>query len=137
MENKNNDCIFCKIASGEIPCKKIYEDKKVIAFLDINPISKGHSLVIPKKHFENIFDIEEDTLKEIISIGKKISLTLKENLNADGINIIHASGKEAQQSVFHFHIHLVPRYRGDNLNTWPESNYNELNFEETLKKIIK
>lgn len=137
MENKNNDCVFCKIASGEIPCKKIYEDEKVIAFLDVNPVSRGHSLVIPKKHFENIFDIEEDTLKDIMYVVKTISLTLKENLNADGINIIHSSGKEAQQSVFHFHIHLVPRYKEDNLNVLSKSNYNELNFEETLKKIIK
>lgn len=132
---KNNDCIFCKIASGEILSKKIYEDKKVIAFLDINPISKGHTLIIPKKHFENIWDINELYLKEIINASKKTSLLLKNKLNAEGINILHASGKEAQQSVFHFHIHVVPRYKDDKLNTWPKSNYKELNFDDLIKKI--
>ncbi len=135
MTNKNEDCIFCKIAKGEIPSKSIYEDKNVIAFLDINPISKGHTLVIPKNHFENIFDIPESELKEIIDTSKKISILLKNKLNADGINILHASGKEAQQSVFHFHIHIVPRYKNDKLDTWPKSDYNELNFEEIIKKI--
>ena len=88
-----------------------------------------------KNHFENIFDIPESELKEIIDTSKKISILLKNKLNADGINILHASGKEAQQSVFHFHIHIVPRYKNDKLDTWPKSDYNELNFEEIIKKI--
>ncbi len=135
MIKANENCIFCKIVNKEIPSKKIYEDKKVIAFLDINPISKGHTLIIPKKHSENIFDIGESELKGIISTSKKISILLKNKLNADGVNILHASGKEAQQSVFHFHIHIIPRYKDDGLNTWPKSNYKELNFEEIIKKI--
>lgn len=135
MENSTQNCIFCKIAKGEIPSKKIYEDEEVLAFLDINPISKGHSLIIPKKHFENIFDIDETYLNKIITTSKRISLSLKRGLNATGINLLHASGKDAQQSVFHFHIHLVPRYKKDKLNTWPESKYKELNFEEIIKKI--
>ena len=129
------DCIFCKIVNGEIPSRKVYEDEKVLAFLDVNPISKGHVLIIPKKHFENIFDIDEDYLKKIITVSKKISLMVKDNLNANGINILHASGKDAQQSVFHFHIHLVPRYKDDKLNTWPKSDYKELNFDEIIKKL--
>lgn len=132
---QKSDCIFCKIAKGEVPSRKIYENKKVIAFLDVNPISKGHTLVIPKKHFENIFEINESDLKEIISASKRISLLLKDKLNAKGINILHASGKEAQQSVFHFHIHIIPRYQNDKLDTWPKSNYKELNFKEIVKKI--
>jgi len=128
-------CIFCKIVNGEIPSRKVYEDEKVLAFLDVNPISKGHVLIIPKKHFENIFDIDEDYLKKIITVSKKISLMVKDNLNANGINILHASGKDAQQSVFHFHIHLVPRYKDDKLNTWPKSDYKELNFDEIIKKL--
>jgi histidine triad (HIT) family protein len=128
-------CIFCKITKGEIPSRKVYENKKIIAILDVNPISKGHVLVIPKKHFENIFDIDELYLKEIILASKKISQLLKDKLNAEGVNILHASGKEAQQSVFHFHIHIIPRYKGDKLDTWPKSRYKELNFEEIIKKI--
>jgi histidine triad (HIT) family protein len=129
------DCVFCKIINGEIPANKIYEDEKVLAFLDINPISKGHTLIIPKAHFENIFDIEENNLKEIISTGKKVSMLLKEKLNADGVNLLHASGKDAQQSVFHFHLHIVPRYKEDGLDTWPKSKYKELNFEEVINQI--
>jgi len=129
------DCIFCKIVKGEAPAKKVYENEKVLAFLTIGPISRGHLLVIPKKHFENIFDIDEDYLKEIIFATKKISQKLKKNLKADGVNILHASGKDAQQSVFHFHLHLVPRYKNDGIDTWPKSNYQELNFEEVTNKI--
>lgn len=131
MEN----CVFCKIVREEIPAKKIHENKDVLAFLDINPIAKGHILLIPKKHFESIFDIDESYLKEIISVAKEISASLKNKLGADGVNILHASGKEAQQSVFHFHIHLVPRYKNDKLDTWPKSNYRELNFDEITRKI--
>ncbi len=131
MEN----CIFCKIVKGEIPAKKIYEDEKVLAFLDINPVARGHLLVIPKKHFENVFDIEKDYLKDIIEIAKEMALKIKKNLNATGVNILHASGKDAQQSVFHFHIHLVPRYKEDKLNTWPESDYKELNLDEVANKL--
>jgi len=130
-----NDCIFCKIVKGEIPAKKVYESEKVLAFLDVNPISKGHLLVIPKKHFENIFDIDKDYLREIISVSKETALIIKKKLNATGVNILHASGRDAQQSVFHFHIHLVPRYKNDKLNTWPESDYKELNAEEVMNKL--
>lgn len=129
------DCVFCKIINNQIESKKIYENEKVLIILDINPIAKGHALVIPKKHFENIFDIDEEDLREIISVAKRMSLDMKEKLNAEGINILHASGKEAQQSVFHFHIHLVPRFKGDNLDVWPKSNYRELNFNEVADKL--
>jgi len=133
MEN----CIFCKIVKGEIPSKKIYENERVLAFLDINPISKGHFLIIPKKHFENIYEIEDTYLKEIIDIIKIIAKSLKKSLNATGVNILHASGKDAQQSVFHFHIHVVPRYKNDGLDTWPKSDYKELNLDEIKNKIAK
>jgi histidine triad (HIT) family protein len=120
---------------GEIPAWKVYENEKVLAFLTIEPISKGHLLVIPKKHFENIWDIKEDYLKEIIWAVREISNKLKKNLNATGVNILHASGKDAQQSVFHFHLHLVPRYKNDKMDTWPKSDYKELNFDKITKKI--
>ena len=129
------ECIFCKIAKGEIPAMKVYEDEKVLAFLDLHPTSKGHTLIIPKKHFENIFDIEEEYLNAISGASKKVSLLLKKGLDADGINILHASGKDAQQSVFHFHIHLLPRYKNDKLDTWPKNDYKELNFDEVIEKI--
>src|SRR3989344_7693685 len=105
--------------------------------IDINPISRGHSLIIPKKHFKNIFDIDDKELKDIIITTKKISKLLKDKLNADGVNILHASGKSAQQSVFHFHLHLVPRYKNDRLDTWPKSNYQEKSLKEVYQKIKK
>jgi len=131
------DCIFCKIVKGEIPSEKVYENEKVLVFLDINPISKGHLLIIPKKHFENIYEIEDDYLKEITSTAKIIAKSLKKSLDASGVNILHASGKDAQQSVFHFHIHLVPRYKNDGLDTWPKSDYKESNLNEIKNKISK
>ena len=133
MEN----CIFCKIVKGEIASKKIYENEKVLAFLDVNPVSKGHILIIPKKHFENIYEIKDSYLKEIISVAKIIAESLKKSLNADSVNILHASGKDAQQSVFHFHIHLIPRYKDDGFDIWPKSDYKELNLDEIKNKIAK
>ena len=129
-------CIFCDLIKNKEKDNLIYQDKKIIILLDISPIAKGHCLVIPKKHYENIFDIKKQDLMNIIINVKKISNILKNKLNATGINILHASGIDAQQSVFHFHIHIVPRYKNDNLNTWPKSSYKEINFKK-IKKLIK
>ena len=110
---KMTDCIFCKIAKGEIPSQKIYEDENIFAFLDIKPFTEGHTLVIPKIHYENIFDIPKEVLEKIILASKEISLLLKEKLNAEGVNLSNSNGKIAQQDVFHFHMHLIPRYPKD------------------------
>jgi histidine triad (HIT) family protein len=117
------DCIFCKIVKGEIPSDKIFENDKVFSFLDISPISKGHTLVIPKKHYENVFDISEAELKEIILIVKKLSDKIRKDFKAQGINLFNASGRVAEQSVFHFHFHIIPRYENDDLeiNKWWQS----------------
>lgn len=104
MEN----CIFCKIIKGEVPSYKVYEDDFVYAFLDINPSSPGHTLVIPKKHSENIFDIDKDDLERVIMVSKKISQKMKD-LGCDGINIYNNNGKDSGQIIFHFHMHIVPR----------------------------
>lgn len=113
-----NDCIFCKIAKKEIPAQTVFENKDVIAFLDVNPVTKGHILVIPKEHYADVFDIPEEILKEIAVVAKKLSQQCKKKLPCDGVNILNASGKEAQQSVFHFHMHVVPRYADEKLNLW-------------------
>lgn len=130
-----NECVFCKIINGEIPANIIYENDKVLAFLDIKPISRGHTLIVPKKHYGDIYDITEDYLKEVVAAAKKISGAVKRGLGAEGVNILHASGVAAQQSVFHFHIHLVPRYRNDGLNTWPRSKYKGEDFEGVAEEI--
>lgn len=111
MEN----CIFCKIINNEIPAYKIYEDDLVLAFLDINPIVLGHTLIIPKKHFENIYEIEDNYLERIITVSKKISLRMKEVLEIDGVNLYQANGPVAGQTVFHFHLHVLGRKSGDGL----------------------
>ena len=128
------NCIFCKIIKGEIPSFKVFENNKVFCFLDINPLTKGHTLIVPKKHYENIFDIPEEDLKEIISTAKNLANKFKEKLNAQGVNLVNASGETAEQSVFHFHLHLVPRYKDDGLemNKWWQSKVKKVDFEELL-----
>ena len=130
------NCVFCKIVKGEIPCFKIFEDENVLAFLDINPVTKGHCLVIPKTHFENIFDISEDTLQKVTVATKHISVKIKNSLQADGIRISQSSGEEAGQVISHFHLHIIPRYKNDGLlnNHWSNANPPKADFEE-LKKI--
>lgn len=106
MEN----CIFCKIVRGEIPSRKIYEDEKVLAFLDISPQSLGHTLVIPKKHFADIYEIDNEELCNLISSVKSISEHVKTVLKSDGIKIVQNNGVSAGQTVFHIHFHIIPVY---------------------------
>jgi len=103
------DCIFCKIIKGEIPSFKVYEDEKVFAFEDINPISPGHTLVIPKNHAENIWEISEEDLVAVQRASKKIARGIKEALNVDGIACMQLNGRAVHQEVMHYHLHLVPR----------------------------
>jgi diadenosine tetraphosphate (Ap4A) HIT family hydrolase len=128
-------CIFCDIVKGSVSSYKIYEDENSLCFLDVKPISRGHCLIIPKSHYENIYDIDENSLKQIIIIAKKVSKLLKKKLGADGVNILHASGETAQQSVLHFHLHLIPRYKSDDLDAWPKSTYQEKSLKGTFKRI--
>lgn len=132
------DCIFCKISSGDIPSFDIYEDDMVKVFLDLKPVSKGHILVIPKKHYENVFDCPEDVLSHIIKITKKMSILCKEKLGATAVNIFNNSGKDANQEVFHLHFHIVPKYEGDGLKlTFIGDRYDKDNFEELRDILIK
>ena len=105
-----NDCIFCAIAAGEIPCFKIYEDDQTLAYLDINPFSEGHALVIPKTHAADISEIGEEALAALILRVKKVATHLKEALPCDGFNILQNNGAAAGQTVMHLHFHIVPRY---------------------------
>lgn len=112
MEN----CIFCKIVKNEIPSHKIYEDEDTLVFLDIQPLTKGHCLVIPKKHYQDIFDINENDLKKVIVSAKNISEKIKKTLKADGIRISQSNGKAAGQDIMHFHMHIIPRYKNDGIS---------------------
>src|SRR3989338_11384288 len=113
------DCIFCKIVAGEMDSAKVYEDADVLAFIDVFPMTKGHCLVIPKQHVENIHDIAEESLKNISSVSQKISRKIKDNLGADGIRISQSNGKAAGQEVMHYHLHIIPRYIDDGLPNDP------------------
>ena len=108
---KKDDCIFCKIAAGEIPSRKIYEDSDLIAIMDLNPTSKGHSLIIPKEHCTNIYDIDEDIAAKVMKTAKKLATKMTVALNCDGFNLLQNNGETAGQTMFHFHMHLIPRYK--------------------------
>lgn len=132
------DCIFCKIIKGEISSLNIFENEDVLAFLDVNPVTKGHCLVVPKKHFENIFDIDEEILKKVIIAAKHISEKIKNALHADGIRLLQSNGKVAGQDIMHFHLHVIPRYKNDGLSISRHATTNPppANMEE-LKKIAE
>ena len=112
---KRDDCIFCKIVAGEIPSMKVYEDDSVLAFMDIMPLSKGHVLVIPKEHLENIGETDPDLYGHIASVICRISRAVQEAFTPDGLNVQQLNGKAANQVVPHVHMHLVPRWHGDGI----------------------
>jgi len=112
---KKDDCIFCKIAAGEIPCSKVFEDDTTLAFMDIAPMNKGHLLVIPKDHFGNILEIDEETYGRLFSLICRIAKAVGAGLSPDGMNVLQLNGKAANQVVPHLHIHIVPRWTGDGL----------------------
>ena len=118
-----DDCIFCKIRDGKNPSNKVFENDHVMGFTTIAPVSKGHTLVVPKKHFENILEVDDDyVLREMgLVIGKLSKKIVSEN-NATGVNILNASGKDAQQTISHLHFHIVPRYPDDGLDMWIKQN---------------
>jgi len=128
-------CIFCKIIAGEIPSYKVYEDEFTLAFLDINPVNPGHTLVIPKKHFANIDEADEETLSLVIKTVKKVGESLKKNLAAPGYNVQENNDPAAGQIVPHLHFHVVPRTLDDGLGLWPQKKYKENEAEEILNKI--
>ncbi|MEK7664021.1 MAG: HIT family protein [Patescibacteria group bacterium] len=113
------DCVFCKIVKDEIPSYKVYEDQDILAFLDIQPLTQGHTLVIPKKHCQDIFDIGESDLQKVIVSAKNVSEKIKNTLKADGIRISQSNGKAAGQDVMHFHLHVIPRYTDNGLSNNP------------------
>lgn len=135
----DDNCIFCKIAAGKIPCYKIYEDENYLAFLDMKPLSKGHALVIPKEHYSNIFEIPESTISGLAVVVKKVSEKIKEKLNPEGIFINQNNGKKAGQSVMHFHVHIKPVYENTSLSLDEASDRNILSTGEMEEyaKILK
>lgn len=110
---KKDDCIFCKIANGEIPSKTLYEDERFRVILDLGPATKGHALILPKDHFSNLFELPDETAGEVMKLAIRMAVQMKEKLHADGFNLVQNNGECAGQTVMHFHLHLIPRYEGD------------------------
>ncbi len=128
-------CVFCKIGRGEIPSSKVYEDENVLAFLDISPIKKGHTLVIPKEHHETITDVPDILLQEVIVAVKSIAMAVMRATGAGGINLILSMHDVAGQTVPHAHFHIIPRHEGDGLKHWPQGKYEESERDEYVEKI--
>ena len=110
---RKDDCIFCKIAAGEIPSETVYEDEEFRVILDLNPASKGHALILPKDHADDIFDLSDKDKERVLFVASKVASAMKEALCCTGINLVQNNGESAGQTVKHFHLHLIPRYDGD------------------------
>ncbi len=136
MTMKDKDCIFCKIAAGEIPSATLYEDEDFRVILDLSPASKGHALILPKEHYRNLYDIDEETAAKAFVLAKKMVKKMTDVLGCDGYNVVQNNEEAAGQTVFHFHMHLIPRYKGDNVGLgWKMGELTDADKEEILKKI--
>lgn len=130
---KKDNCIFCKLANGEIPSNTLYEDEKVRVIFDLGPASMGHVLILPKAHYDDIFEMEPQEGAAIFAAAVKLAPALKEAVNCDGMNILQNNGEIAGQTVFHFHMHMIPRYHDDRIKIgWTPGKINE----EEVKQII-
>lgn len=132
---KDNNCIFCKIANGEIPSATLYEDDDFRVILDLGPASKGHALVLPKEHAANIYELPDELAAKAMVVAKKVGTKLAEGLKCDGLNILQNNGEPAGQTVFHFHMHLIPRYKGDEKHvkmTWEQGELKDQDKAEIL-----
>ena len=133
---KKDDCIFCKIAAGEIPSRKIYEDNDLIAIMDLSPTSKGHSLIIPKEHYTNIY---EEIAGKVMKTAKKLATKMTVALNCDGFNLLQNNGETAGQTMFHFHMHLIPRYKDadNNMLKFTSVSFSDEEMDAIREQIIK
>ena len=131
-----DNCIFCKIANGEIPSRTLYEDEEFRVILDLGPATRGHALILPKNHYKDIFEIPEDTASRAMGVAHHMASLMKEKLGADGFNIVQNNGEIAGQTVFHFHMHLIPRYLGDNQRIgWKPGTPSDGELDAVLQEI--
>lgn len=136
---KKDDCIFCKLANGDIPTRKIYEDDNFVVFMDMSPATKGHSLVVPKDHYANLFEMPAELAGEAMKVAQKVAAKMTDALQADGFNIVQNNGEVAGQTVFHFHMHLIPRYKEDNKAVlfWNPQSASAEELDEVKATILK
>ena len=130
------NCVFCKIAKGDIPSKVLYEDDEFKVILDLGPATKGLALILPKNHYRNLYEIPDEAAGKVMLLAKKMALHMTEKLNCDGFNLVQNNGEAAGQTVFHFHMHLIPRYREDGQKIgWKPQEVSQEELEETRKQI--
>ena len=111
----DSDCVFCKIIAGELPGQIVAEDERTMSFMDISPATRGHALVVPRRHVKDLYEIDSDDLGAVILAAQRLAVRVRDRLHADGVNLINSCGSAAWQTVFHFHVHVIPRYQGDPL----------------------
>lgn len=133
----HNDCIFCKIIAGDIPCFKVYETDNILCFLDIGPVNKGHALVIPKEHHENLWALPTELGKDILEACQKAGKAIVEATGADGLNVGMNNNEAAGQLVFHAHYHLIPRFKDDGHDHWQQQEYENMDEAAQLAEKIK
>lgn len=133
---KKDDCIFCKLANGVIPTNSLYENDVVKVIFDAGPASSGHVLILPKEHFDNVYALDDDTAAHVFQVAVKVAKALKEGLNLEGLNIVQNNGEIAGQTVFHFHMHIIPRYKGDTVNVgWKPGEVTDEEIEK-IKSLV-
>lgn len=135
---KDNNCIFCKLANGDIPTNSIYEDDDFKVILDADPATKGHALILPKNHFANLLEADDDVLKKALPLAKKIANRMKEQLGCAGVNIVQNNGEAAGQTVHHLHIHVIPRFEDDPDKTicgWSHQSFTDAEVKSVVEKL--
>ena len=133
---KKDDCIFCKLANGDIPTNSIYEDDVVKVIFDASPAAPGHILILPKNHFDDVYSMDDETAAHVFKVAVKLSKAYRKALDFDGLNIVQNNGEAAGQTVFHFHMHIIPRYKGDTVNIgWTPGKADADEINELKEKI--
>lgn len=135
---KDENCIFCKLANGDIPTATVYEDEYLRAIMDAAPANKGHIIILPKSHAENIYELEDEYVSRAFVLAKKLAVALKKLTGCDGVNILQNNGEAAGQTVFHFHVHVIPRFKNDDCTiVWKPTSYEDGEASEVAKKIAE
>lgn len=133
---KDSSCVFCKIANGEIPSISPYEDEDFKVIFDLNPASRGHALILPKEHYANLYELDDETASKVLKVAKRVTTVLKDELGCEGYNLVQNNGEAAGQTVFHFHMHMIPRYKKDTVNiTWEPGKMDKEELEKLVEKI--
>lgn len=133
---KDQNCIFCKIANGEIPSKTLYEDDKFRVILDLGPATKGHALILPKEHYKNLYELPDELAGDAMILAKKMMIQMTEKLHCEGFNLVQNNGDLAGQTIYHFHLHMIPRYQADRQTIgWKPQEVSQEQLEKIRKEI--